>query len=405
MADKTLEQLRNPLTLEQTRQKLTDRLVARASTDPSATPITQWIVGGAYRTLFENEAEVLTDFGLYTKTIAEQGYSSLATDENLDICAFEIYQLTRNQATFCLGKLTLTSAAGSPSHTIDPDQLWVRAGQFRFSILGVPNGSGGFDTATLNAGATLEVHIRAEGAGRAWNVPATSINRLETPLTGVTISNAPDWILSAGTDIESDLRLAQRCQDRWKTDHNEGTVTERWEAHARAANPAITKVQIKEGVRGRGTLDIVLAGNGGLGTSIVTDDRLNPSTQNTPPFYPSLFTAGSANMYLQRRRPLGCDLQMYAATQRNEVLAGTIIYKTGFRSVVETAIVSSLQALEDAIPIGGSVTRTRITDALIPELTGGVDATLTTPSADIVLSLSEELVFTFISSNFTWIEV
>jgi uncharacterized phage protein gp47/JayE len=223
-----------------------------------------------------------------------------------------------------------------------------------------------------------------------------------TPLSGVTVSNptAPG-LVRAGVDTETDARLRQRCKLRW-AELAAVPTRDSFKAYALKASSSITKVLVADNnPRGAGTVDVIVAGAGGVGSSICTDDRMNPPTTNTNPFY-GTFNAGILNTYLQARRGIGSSLYAFPATNQTITIIATIQVLAGFRPQVEPRILANLANLEKNLEIGGLLRRNNIIDALLEGALGTVAVDLILPAADVQVSPGSVAV---IVPNLTWVEV
>jgi Baseplate J-like protein len=177
-----------------------------------------------------------------------------------------------------------------------------------------------------------------------------------------------------------------RCKLRWSelaSSPTRDTIT----AWALKASSSVQKVSVADNnPRGAGTHDVVVWGDGGIGSSVCTDDRVQPSTQNTPPYYPSSFTPGLVNTYLQARRGVNSDLRVYPATEDTITMTATITTLPGHRATVEPQILANLEALEKALEIGGLLYRNNVIDALLENTLGTVSVNLVSPASDVQLS-------------------
>jgi phage-related baseplate assembly protein len=78
-------------------------------------------------------------------------------------------------------------------------------------------------TLVVPAGGQLDIEVRAEVAGDAYNVAVGAITVVIAPaFAGLSVTNPAigatgTWITTAGAAEESDAALRQRCRDRWST--------------------------------------------------------------------------------------------------------------------------------------------------------------------------------------------
>jgi uncharacterized phage protein gp47/JayE len=315
-------------------------------------PPTDWVEGSVQRTLVELQAAGIADLEALRLQIAKSGFLDFAEGDYLDLLGQSAYGLSRKQATFARQKFTLTAQAGFGPYSIQPGQLWVGDAQgLRFNNL-----SGG----TLPLGGTLELEFRAERPGAAYNLPLGSATVMFTPLPGISVSNTE--ILEAAIDKESDAAYRARCRLRWG-ELGFGATRAAYESWALSSDPSITKVRILDNnPRGQGTVDVVVWGEGGLGAGAIA----------------------AADAYIQARKPLTANVQVYAASQINIALNATIRLRAGQLAQVQADVAASLAAFQRGLPIGATVYRSALIEALF---VGNVlDVALTSPSSDQTLT-------------------
>ena len=357
----TLEQLLQPRSQSQVLARLISILQSKGYAP------NDWIAGSEQRTLIELYAEAIAELEAVRLAITQGGYLETATGPFLDLYAYNVYGLLRKEATFERQRFTLTCSSGFGPYTIQPNQLWAGAGNLRFN-----NVAGG----VLNPGSTLSLEFRAESPGTAYRLALGSGTTLFTPLPGVTIVN--DQVIEAAIDEETDAQLRERCRLRWAELGYGGTAAA-YRSWALSADPSITKVRVlDQNPRGQGTVDVVVWGEGGLGSGAVA----------------------AANNIIQQKRPLTADVQVYAATAVNVTITATIRVRTGFLSQAQGQAAAALAALQAGVPIGGIIYRSAIIEALF--VSNVIDVALSAPVTDVTLSSVQAAQF---NANLTWIEV
>jgi len=334
-------------------------------------PITDWHPGGVGRTILEVEAAALEDLYALVPAIAAGGYLATAQGPWLDLLVESAYGLQRHPATFARGRVVLTAEPGFGPYTLEPGDIWVgTADGLRYH-----NTTGG----VLPTGGSLEVKVQSESPGSQYNVPAGAISILHTPLSGVSVTNAPDWLLEAARDEETDEELRRRARLRWAS-LGIGATRAAYEFWALNAHPTVTKVRVLDNhPRGQGTVDVVIWGEGGLGADVVS----------------------AVNAYIQERRPLTANVAVYSATPRTVNVVATVYVRAGYLSQAQAAAAEELAALQQATPIGGTLYRSALIEALFvrPYATNVV---LVQPTDDVLLGTVEALV---LSPSLTWEEV
>jgi len=329
---------------------------------------TDWEPGSVQRTILEALAVGLADLEALRLEITKGGYLELATGDWLDLVAQNMYGITRNPATFARHTVRLTAQAGFGPYTIQPGQLWAStASGLRFN-----NTQGG----TLAQGGTLDIEFVAESPGAAYNVAPGTITVLNTPLPGVSIANLS--IVAAGVDRETDDDLRLRCRLRWAS-LGTGATADAYRFWAFSADPTITKVRVlDQNPRGQGTVDVIVWGEGGLGAGAVA----------------------AANTYIQQRKPLTADVQVYAATPTNITVTATITLRAGFLAATQAEVTARLSDLQRSLPIGGTLYRSALIEALFGAYV--INVNLTAPSSDTTLTTAQVAV---LSPNLTYQEV
>lgn len=330
--------------------------------------------GALAHTLLRLEAFALADLYAIVPDLTRGGFLDTAEGALLDLIAANQYALTRREASFTRDKVVLTCAAGFGPYVVQANQIWVgvaaRTGQ-RYLATDLINPSSA-DTGNgwqLAPGTPISLEIRAEHPGATYNVSIGAINVLHTPLPGVTVTN-PGERLEAGQDAETDDRLRRRCRLRW-SETGKGGTRDAYEAWARAASPAITKVQVRDDhPRGQGTIDVVVWGEGNPGSAAIQ----------------------AAATSIEGLRPLGANVRVYGATQVPITVTGTVKIRAGYD---QSAPATALAAFEKVQPIGG-INGTLYKDALESALfTAGVlDVDITSPAADTIIPASGVAVFT-----------
>lgn len=342
----SLQQLLQPRSRDQVMAALIAYLQAKGY------PPTDWIEGSVQRTLVELQAAGLSDLEALRLEIARGGFLNTATGDYLDLLGQSTYALVRKQATFARQTFRLTAQAGFGPYSIQPGQLWVgNAAGLRFNNLG-----GG----TLPLGGTLDLEFRAESPGAAYNLPLGSGTVMFTPLPGVSCLNT--GVLEAAIDKESDAAYRERCRLRWG-ELGYGATRAAYESWALSSTPSVTKVRVLDNnPRGQGTVDVIVWGEGGLGPGAVA----------------------AADAYIQQRKPLTANVEVYAASSVNITVTATIRLNAGFLAQVQVEVTNKLAAFQQSLPIGAVVYRSALIEALF--VSNVLDVALSTPATDQTLT-------------------
>lgn len=354
------------------RQQIVYRMLASLSTGQGGlAPLnfapTNYVPGDPLRTLLELEAEGIADVERTVEQLGRGGYLSTASGEWLDALVESHYGLTRQPSVFAQGLVRFTAPITGG--------LTVPAGM----IVGTVAGQRYVTRAPveLAAGASGDVIADAEGPGSAYNAPIGTITVLHTPLPGLSVTNPAGWLLQAGADEEGDDALRERASLRW-AELGGGATRQAYEYWALSAHASVDRVTVlDEHPRGQGTVDVVIWGTGGIGADVVN----------------------VVNAFVQDRRPLTADVQVYAATERTVTLSLTL-YAPGLetaRAAIESQVMAGLAGLQGQTGIGGRLYASQIIEvAMLPA--GVLDATLE-GGRDIVLAPTEALT---LQPRITW---
>jgi len=169
-------------------------------------PVTAYQAGSAGRELLEICAAAIADFTSTSTAAASGGLLGYSESEWLTLLAYQLYEVTREAATFgtCSLTLTNTSALSYPLNAGDMRFYNTRTGKTYTST------SGGTLTPGNVTPSTLEISIQADEAGSDSNAVIGEIEGIVTPLLGVTGTNTEVLV---GNDEETDAALRTRCTE------------------------------------------------------------------------------------------------------------------------------------------------------------------------------------------------
>jgi hypothetical protein len=177
VADLTLAQLLAAPTEEAIRERLFGRLHRKGF------PVTDFESGAIVRSTVEVCAKGIADFVAgVIPLIAAGGFPSLASREWQDLLGPEVYDLTRQGATYTVQRLLLTAAPGTGPYTLAAGDLVAEAISGNRYVLA----EGG----TIPAGGWVPLGFRAESPGSQFSDAAGQITKLVTPLPGVSVVNS-----------------------------------------------------------------------------------------------------------------------------------------------------------------------------------------------------------------------
>ena len=173
-----------------------------AALETAGVPSSSWAIGGPMRTLMQIiAATIVAAWSVIIQAIAG-GFLATAQGNWLTMLAYYVYGVTRIQATYASGFITLVNGGGGLYGPFEPGE---------FIVFNSESGATYVNTVvfTLNPSQTLTgIAFAAQVAGDAGTSPASTIDSMQTPLPLVTISNPADFV---GLNAQSDADLADLC--------------------------------------------------------------------------------------------------------------------------------------------------------------------------------------------------
>lgn len=328
----SVQQLRNPPSRQAVYAWLVDLLKSFGF------ETTGWQRGRIQRAFLYVISTGVADLAELGKILAEFSFNDTATGDALNEFSKSRFANEKTPAIRTVGPIRLISVAQIP--------YTIQVGQLRATTnLGIVfrNTTGG----TLAAGSTaspseLILTWEAELAGARGNVALGAVNRLLTPLAGVSVSNdvlsGDNWYSTAGADEESDESIRARNRTKWADQSIEG-VRETVEAIARANGAA--KVYVDDtNPRGAGTVDVYVSGTRavlGSETLAAIQDAFSRRF-----FHTESYPASSSSRILVRN-----------ATAQEVSLSGWTVYYDSSVEDVQANVIQAINDLADVTPIGG----------------------------------------------------
>lgn len=386
----TLDELVTPLTAA----NVLTQLLAKA--EVLGLPVTAWQKLGISRTIYATMAQEFADLSSMINFIAQGGFASYAarmTDANgneittwMDLVSWEVYRNLRIPATF--------AELDAPDFTITNTTAQVYTfgtGEFHFS-----NGTTGAkfhnsEPLTIAASTTTNVAIVADVAGSGSTSAPGDIDTLDTPLPGVTCSNAAT---ATGTDAETNSSLFLRDIAKLGSLSPNGAPLAYYFAATSILDPtqpfydpdltqAITRVKTIAAV---GVVNVYVAnaqGAPGGGDLTIVNDTIQSWVV-----------------------PLAVTANVLAATNLSIAITYTAYVPTAagvLSATVESAVTLALGRLFAALPIGGIVETTanevpletirgtifRAIANLIPNYAAQISVIVTVPSGDTSVATTE----------------
>ncbi len=355
--------------------------------------VTSWHDGSVQRHIVQLIARLHSSLTTTVEQIARGGYNGLATGDYLTLLSESHFENVRTGAVATKGTFRLTSTGTAPPHTISIGQLQIAdTATALVTTHTYRNTTGG----TLNPGSTLDLVFEAEVSGAASNIPNNTTLFMWTPLVGVTTTNPPvgstgTWISTTGVDQESDAKLTARNESKWATLSYAATDGS-YKNWALAALSSVTRVLVRSNNPfGPGTVDVICAKTSGGITGPYT---VAATEANTIWRYIEGLTDGVG------RRPINDVVSVNSATLKAISITGTVTVSSAYQNeTTSTAIQAAIDAYFNSLVIGGTVIPPASTGVAvyseiieaISDLSGVINVTLTSPTANIALLETEIL--------------
>ncbi|WP_113673502.1 baseplate J/gp47 family protein [Vallitalea guaymasensis] len=229
-------------------------------------PITNFKNGGIFKTIITIFTWVVGELIDLLQSILPQMFLTEATGAWLDIKAFE-YGKKRKQAVYTEGLITCGRIEKGTELTIHKGiQFRDKTKKYLF----ITKEDVTMDTEAL----TIEVPVKAEVAGKTYNLPSNTIVESVQYLVGIdSISNGDNWITIEGTDKEDDDSLRNRCFGVW--DELASKPTGKKYEYVAMGVEGVVKVYVNDlHPRGQGTIDIIITSATGEPTQALKDKVL-----------------------------------------------------------------------------------------------------------------------------------
>ncbi len=370
----TLADLLQPQTREDARASLYNAL------EDLGVSTTGWKSGAVVRTIVACVSVALEAGLAMQNRIARAGFREYVQDRAWAVLnATQIYSYTPRTATFAAGTLTINNTAGWQFTDVQPGEMIVQASSSKKNYTNTEV----FSIDPLEVG--VPVAFRALESGSASSIHAGGIDTLVTNYLGLTITNASAWV---GLDEESIEEINQACDDSLDSKSPAGP-SGAYSAAARAAlrqdGTAIGCTRFRA-TDASGVVTLYCA----TATGGVTGDVNDPATD-----------LGAIAVAMQAwAAPTGITALPASATPVTVNIAYTAVFATTSGVTVaarETAIETALGVFFSSEPIGGHIIPPAAGKLFADALEGVIRAAspgcitvaVTTPAADVELTLDE----------------
>ena len=260
------------------------------------TPLTNLNVGSIIRTIVEIIVGVIAELYEFIGDTHKHAFLATATGNWLDFKAEE-FGIFRKPGAITAGNVIFGREI---AETINRP---IAAGTI---VSTLTDTSGNKYRYITQAPAVLEslqlevsVPVLAEFLGAGYNVGADSIRELTVHIPGITfVRNTADWIISEGSDIESDETLRQRAFLAWE-ELAQGGTKGAYLSWALSVD-GVTNAYVNDNFpRGQGTVDIFILGTGGI---------------------PSPALIAETQIVIDENKPICSDSQVFGPEVRNILL-------------------------------------------------------------------------------------
>ncbi len=336
-------------------------------------PVTSWRNGDPTKSLYHYLAEVIAALELKAVEYAKAGFLSTAEGEWATLHAREVYGVTRGEATYATPTVTLRNAGGGVFADLGNGGLIVKctATGKTFHSVGLGVDEDDVEQATLGAGDTLTFALIADEPGAASSVGTDDIDDFVAPAElgtfGVVIEGST---AAAAQDEQSLTELRDQCGDTLGALSPNGPpdayeyVCKNSELTGNTEINRATAV----GDNDTGEVTVYVAGPEGAVSA------------------PSVAAAQAA--VLRWATPLCVTPTVLSATEI-EVDITAQISGVDIPASYVAAINGRLGALFLALPIGGTVYRSRLIAEIHAAVPQAVSVNLIAPVNDVVLDADE----------------
>lgn len=303
-------------------------------------PVTDWNSGAVMRTILELQTEFIDDLiGRVDSTIPfvlTQGWADLADGDWLTAVARGIYGIARGLGTVATQTVTLAASASAGTNVFTAGtRVFLATNGQRYVTA-----SGG----TLSPSGTLAIDVTGESPGAAQGL----VNRLESPLAGVSVVSSAIKIVSTvsqyGSDDETDTALMGRCLGRWPELLELLDTMDRAERWARAASTEVTRLRMDADSVNPGGVIVTVAGvSGAVSGGAVT------AVQN----------------YIDQRAPITDYITAQNATNLTITASADVTVPLARLAEIQAAANASWNAYLASAQIGGKVYRARLLQAVM----------------------------------------
>lgn len=302
-------------------------------------PVTDWNSGGVVRTLLELQTEIIDELIGRADSVLPQilGQGSIDSSDGdwTAAVAFGLFGLSKILGTQWTQTVLLACTAGKGPYVFTAGTQVLLTTDNKRGIVSV----GG----TLSGGGTLSIDVVGESPGALRGL----INRLESPLAGVSVVSSAVKIVSSvpqfGSDDETDNALIARCLARWPSLATIGTK-DRVEVWARAASTEVTRIRVDADTVNPGGVIVTIAGvSGAVSGGAVT----------------------AAQAYVDARAPITDFITIQNASNLTITATANVTVPAAQLAAIQAAADATWNAYLASAQIGAVVYRSRLLQAVM----------------------------------------
>lgn len=229
--------------------------------------ITNFRSGGIFKTIIRIFIKIYVELLKLSRTILKNSTIGNSEGSWVDLRSADFSKL-RKAAQRTRGQLTLSRAAAGTQITIPKGYIFKTEPDSSGSELRYVN----LETKImLGSEISVNITIEAESPGAEYNVPSGQIVKSLIHIEGIeTITNAEDWIISEGSDEETDESLKQRTKNSWA--ELSGTpIRDKYKNTAESIAGVLVAEVDDQHPRGQGTVDISIISPTGTASQTLID--------------------------------------------------------------------------------------------------------------------------------------
>ncbi len=253
MDEEILEQLIPVPSLEEQKEDIINKL------EEIDFPIKNFSSGSVFGTIILIFCQIKIDILMLLRTVFASMFVKSSANGYLDLKAYD-YSKIRKQATKAKGILTIEksdidSDVTIPANYIFKTSISLAGSEYRFFST---------EKTVIPKGELIGyITVEAEKVGSSYNVPTNSLVKQVVHIEGVeSVYNADGWLLSEGSDIETDNSFKERTLNSW-AELSKNPIALEFKNVAESVEGVLYAIIDDMHPRGQGTVDIIVVSYAG----------------------------------------------------------------------------------------------------------------------------------------------